>query len=257
VQYLRGLSFFRQEKPIDARKAFDTANSINPSHAPTLNNLAVVYARIKQPAAALNYYDQAMLAGGADQTILDNVAEALGSAPDDIRKGPPYAKCLKRFGELEPILQKQMAEKSLYRWGGSWIDQTRLDELKAAEKDVREKLKSLAAENDKDRARIKEIDKEIGQNQRIMNDLMLNRYVLHDARGNPVAVPLPDEYYELDRHNSQLAAEEDTLKQSLQSLAQETQATQDQIPRPTFTGIQHLVGIEGMPSVGAPSTLSN
>jgi len=246
AQYLRGVLLFRQDKFGDARKVFESVNVTVPSHPPTLNNLAVILWRQNQQPASLNYYDQAMQAAGVNDFILNNVAEALGSIPEDQRKGAPVARCLRRFSELDLVLQQRMAQQGLYRWGGGWIDQKKLDELKAAEKEIRLKLEAMQAEFGQDQSRISQIDADVSQNEANMDDLRL-RSMVRDDRGNLVTLGLPGVYYDLQRENQTLRNEQNTLRSRLEVLQQQAKQMQQQVPVPRFTGIQQIVGVEGMP----------
>lgn len=251
ANYLKGVQLFRQDKIADARKAFDAANAAFPNHPPTLNNLAVILWRQNQQAGALTFYDQAMLASGANEYILNNVAEALGTIPEDQRKAAPIARALRRFAELDQTLQQQNARQGRFRWGGSWIDQKQLDQLKAAEKEVRTKLESMQKEFDASKARLSEIDREVAYNEDRMNELRL-RSLMRDANGNYVTYPLPQIYYDLDRKNVSLRSEQNRLHTQMATLQEDVGKVQQGVPVPKFTGIQQIVGVEGMPLAASP-----
>ncbi len=254
AHYLQGVILFRQDKIADARKAFDAANTAAPNHPPTLNNIAVILWRQNQPQGALKYYDFAMQAAGANEYILNNVAEALGTLPEDQKRGTPVPAALRRFTELDLILQQKMAQQGMYRWGGGWVDQKQLDDLKAAEKEIRQKLEALQADFEQTKQRIVQIDQEISRNESSMDDLRA-RSVWRDASGRYVTMPLPTVYYDLERQNQQLRAEQDSLQSKASSMPEQARRLQQQVPVPKFTGVQQIVGVEGMPgSFAAPST---
>jgi tetratricopeptide (TPR) repeat protein len=252
--YLRGVLLFRQDKLPDARRSFEQVNSINPQHPPTLNNLAVIAWRQNQQPAALALYDQAMQAAGANDYILTNVAEALGTLPKEQQKSPAVAKAAKRFAELDQTLQQQMAQQGLYRWGSRWLDEKKLAELREAEKAIRTKLEDMQAEFEQSKVRIAQIDGQIASNERIMVDLQA-RSVFRDKDGNVYATQPPQSYYDLATANDQLRAEQSTLKTKLTTLQEQAARLQQQVPVPKFTGIQQIVGVEGMPGgIDPPST---
>jgi Flp pilus assembly protein TadD len=246
--YLRGVLLFRTDKFVDAKKTFDAANLASPAHAPILNNLAVISWHQNQQAAAMNFYDQAMLAQPINKFILDNVAQAIGTLPEDQRKSPAAVRALKRFSEQDTLLQQQQAKDGLYRWGGTWVDQKQLDDLKVAEKQVHEKMAAMQKDFDDAKARIADLDSQMSENQTLMNDLQI-RAVLRDSKGNVVSTPLPQSYYDLQAKNSQLLAEEGSLKAKLATLQDQAQHIQQEIPVPRFTGLQQIVGVEGMPEI--------
>lgn len=264
VSYLRGVMLYRQDKLSDARKSFEAVNAILSGHAPTLNNLAVVLWRQKQQPAALNYYDQAMQAQPVNKFILNNVAEALGAVSEEQRKTSAIAKVLRRFTEQDLILQQQMAQQGLFRWGSTWVDQKKLDELKAAEKEIHDKLDAMQQEFDQSKTRITQIDSEIKYNQQQMANIQ-SQCLFRDKDGNYVSIPLPAMYYDLQRGNQSLQVEQDSLRSKLTTMQEQAKRLRQQVPVPQFTGIHQLVGVEGTPlpkeapgtqPASAPSTRS-
>jgi Flp pilus assembly protein TadD len=251
AQYLRGVALYRIDKIADARKAFEAVNSVVPNHPPTLNNLAVILYKQNARPAALNWYDQAMQASGVNKFILDNVAEALGSMPPEQIKGA-VAKCQARFIELDVVLQRQLESQGLYRWGGGWVNQQQLDQLRAAERDIRDKLASLQQEFDQTKARIAQIDEMVAQNKRSMDDIAARSWY-RDKDGNLHQLQLPQMYYDLQADNARLKSEQDSLRMRLTSMQEQAKRVQQQVPVPKFTGVQQIVGVEGMPgSPGMP-----
>jgi Flp pilus assembly protein TadD len=248
AHYLRGVALWRTDKIVDARKAFEAVNSVVPNHPPTLNNLAVVLWRQNAQAAALNYYDQAMQASGVNKFILDNVAEALGTLKEEQLKGAG-AKCQRRFVELDVILQRQLEPQGLYRWGGGWVNQQQLDQLRAAEKQVRDQLAQLQQEFDQAKARIAAIDEQIRSNNVQIQDIA-GRSWYRDAQGNLVQLQPPQIYYDLQNENARLKSEQESLRSRLTQMQDQAKRIQQQVPVPKFTGVQQIVGVEGMPGPG-------
>ncbi|HEY7091251.1 MAG TPA: tetratricopeptide repeat protein, partial [Tepidisphaeraceae bacterium] len=233
--YLRGIALFRMGKTVDARKAFEVVNSVVPNHAPTLNNLAVILWKQNAPAA-LNYYDRAMQAAGVNKHILDNVAEALGSMPQEQRKGPSVARCAQRFADLDVILQRQLEPEGLFRWGGGWVTQQQLDQLKIAEREVRDKLAAMQQEFDQAQARITEIDDQVRYDEAIMRDIFERNWV---SAGNMIYMnPLPPHYYDLKASNQRLRSEQDELREKLKTMQDQAKRVQQSMPVPKFTGVQ-------------------
>jgi Flp pilus assembly protein TadD len=263
--YLRGVLLFRQDKLADARRCFEQVNQMVPQHPPTLNNLAVIAWKQNQPAGALNFYDQAMQAGGVNDYILTNVAEALGTMPKEQQRGPSVAKAVKRFGELDQVLQQQMQQQGMYRWGSRWVDEKKLNELRDAEKEIRQKLEDMQADFEQSKVRIAQIDGQVASNERIMVDLQA-RSVYRGRDGQLYYAQPPASYYDLAKANDDLRAEQTNLTNKLTTLQEQAARLQQQVPVPRFSGIQQIVGVEGMPGgmdpppaaapapVGAPAT---
>ncbi|HVT90943.1 MAG TPA: tetratricopeptide repeat protein [Tepidisphaeraceae bacterium] len=244
--YLRGVVLYRQDKLPDARRAFEAVNAAVPSHPPTLNNIAIICGRQNQQPASLLFYDQAMQAAGVNEYILNNVAEALAMIPEEQRKSGPAAKAMRRFAELDQMLQQRKTQQGLFRWGSTWVDEKKLDELKASEKEVRTKLDAMQIEFAQTEARINTIDANIASNETSMNQLRFGQ-VFHDSKGNAIYLPPPQAYYDLQKQNQDLRAEQDSLRAKLSSLQEQAKRVQQMLPVPQFTGIQQIVGVEGMP----------
>jgi tetratricopeptide (TPR) repeat protein len=249
AQYLRGVVTYRQDRILDARRAFESVNTAAPSHPPTLNNLAVILWKQNAHTVALAYYEEAMLAAGVNDFILNNVAEALGTLPENQKKHAAVERCLRKFAELDTILQQQMAQRGLYRWGATWVDQKKLDELRIAEREIREKLLSLQTEFDQARARMTQIDQQINLNRQRAEEIKADYLIrMRDKDGNvPTLVALPQVYYDFLRENQDLESEQRTLQDKMARMQGEARSVRQRVPVPQFTGLQQIVGVEGMP----------
>jgi tetratricopeptide (TPR) repeat protein len=254
--YLRGVLLYRQDKLVDARKAFEAVDGQVSGHAPTLNNLAVILWRQNQQGAALSYYDQAMLAAPVNKFVLDNVADSLGTMPDDHRRGKAAERVVRRFTEQDTLLQQQLSAQGWFRWGSTWVDQKQLDELKAAEREIRARLAELEQEFESNKLRIAQIDDHIRANEQQIRSLEA-RSVWRDPDGRVVRMPLPNAYYDLKRENDNLRSEQERLRVRFEQLREIARRTQQQLPTPRFAGVQQIVGIEGtplLPPLTAPLT---
>ena len=248
--YLRGVLMFKQGNLGQAKKSFEMVKEQQVDHGPTLNNLGVVLSQQKQPMPALVAYDQAMQASPTNRQILDNVAEALEAIPQEQRKNTSYTRAAKRFAELDADMQKEMQKEGLFRWGSSWVDAKQMEELKAAQAKVKEKLDQLVADYDRIKERVKEIDTTMDLNdkslQRMRNDSQ--RY----DRGNGgsvrvVRLPLPSIYYDVKREQDRLKVEQDGLLAKMQTFADKERAIRQEVPVPEFSGKQRIIETEGTP----------
>lgn len=252
--YLRGVLMFKQGQLGQAKKSFEGVKEQltqdQTDHGPTLNNLAVILSQQKQAMRALVLYDQAMQASPGNRQILDNVAEALEAIPQEQHKNSVYTRAAKRFAEQDAELAKEMQKEGLYRWGSSWIDAKQMEEVKAAQAKVKEKLDQLVADYDRIKERVKEIETQIDLNdrtmQRIRNDSQ--RYDRRDGGGvRVVRLPLPSIYYDMKREQDKLEIEQDGLLAKLQTFADKERAIRQDVPVPQFTGKQRIVETEGTP----------
>jgi Flp pilus assembly protein TadD len=247
--YLKGLVLFRQDQLLPARKAFEAANPLAPNHAPALNNLAVVNWRQNQFIAALNFYDQAMLASPGNKVVLDNLAEALAALPKEYRNHFVTLRASHHFAEQDSKLQQQMAQQGQFRWGSAWVSQQDLEKLKAAEKEIKDKLDSMAADYDQAQARIVALDRNIADNDRSLRQMEMTQYARDPNTGQTLVLPLPPSYYAILRENDTLKTERQTLLAKLETLKQQAKSSQQRLPTPRFTGIQQVIGVEGTPLV--------
>ena len=252
--YLQGVSLYKQDQVALSRKAFDAANQFAPSHAPTLNNLAVIAWRQKSFVVAMSFYGQAMMATPVAKEILDNVAEALNAVPDDNKKAPVVLQAVALFADQDAQLQQAAAQQGQYRWGATWVTAKQLQELKADEIRVKQELDALQAQYDGLQQKIGQIDSEIGANQREMDRLQASSTYI-DRNGNNMQMPLPDVYYQMRRNNDKLADDKQVLRQQQDDLKSRAKQVQQEIPVPKFTGVQNIIGVDGVPLRDLPGAI--
>jgi len=250
--YLSGVLYYRQDKTPLARKAFENANSALQGDAATLNNLGVILWRQNQYAGALNYYDQAMIALPANKEILNNVAEALAARKEDPKRNAIAAKVSKRFAEQDAQLQAAMAQYGWYRWGSAWVDQPQMDRLKQAEQEIKDKIAALQKQFDDTKAKIDDNKIKIGDNERLMQDIEVRSYG-RNSSGQSFRIPYPQAYYDAQSDNERLVKENKQLESNLTQMQEQAKRIQQQLPTPKYTGVQHLIDIEGTPGFGAGS----
>ena len=246
--YLYGVIQYRQEaKLVDARRAFEQANASLPNHAPTLNNLAVISWRQNQQGQALNFYDQALACSDLDRAILDNVAEVLHVLSPAMRSSPIAKRLARRAAEQEPRLVALMAEGGWTRWGGTWVNDRQLDEAKKARSRIEAKLDDLKKDFDDIAERIQKIDDDIEDNTRVMKRLEANRFV-QGSDGRTYKAALPTVYYDLKRDNEKLDQRRRDLARELSAIRDAAQKLKGELHEDgVYTGIQQLIGAEGMP----------
>lgn len=244
--YLRGVLQFQQNQLPAARKSFEAVNTLIKDHAPTLNNLAVILSRQNAVMPSLNQYEQAITAAPINKYILDNVAEALATVPDDQRKNRVAQLLFRKFTEQDTRLQEALAAQGLYRWGSTWVDRAEMDRLKEQEKQVNEKIAKVKAEGEANEKRVKEIDAQVESIDRSLRDIEV-RSIYRDPDGRLVRMPYPAIYYDLQNDRSKLQGERSGLMAKLNGVRAQMQQLQNELPKPKFTGVQKLVGAEGTP----------
>jgi tetratricopeptide (TPR) repeat protein len=252
--YLQGISLYKQDQVAQSRKAFDAANQFAPTHAPTLNNLAVIAWRQKSFVVAMSFYRQAMMATPVAKEILDNVAEALNAVPDENKKAPVVLQAVALFADQDAQLQQAAAQQGQYRWGATWVTAKQLQDLKADEIRVKQQLDAIQSQFDALQQKIGQIDSEIGANQREM-DRLEARSTYTDRNGNNIQMPLPDVYYQMRRDNEKLADDKQVLLQQQDALKSRAKQVQQEIPVPKFTGMQNIIGVDGVPLRDLPGVM--
>lgn len=245
--YLRALVQADQNQLGPAKTSLEATDRVNPGHGPTLNNLAVVLYRLRQYGPAMNVWDLAMQASPNDKMILDNVAEAFFAMPDDSRQGAPAKKAASRFAAQDLVLQKQQSQQGWYRWGATWVNGDQIQMLKAAEAQVQAQIDDLSSKYDSASARIQSILSEINDNVRTMHRMEAQNLGT-DINGNPIRLPLPSEYYQLDRDNRQLDQERQDQLSKQQQYRDQARKLQQSFPVPKYTGVPRLIGVEGTPT---------
>ena len=245
--YLKGVVMFRQSQLVPARKAFEGVAAQLPENGAVHNNLGVILWRTHAQMQAMAEYDKAMIAATENQTILDNVAEALHALPESYHKSELTKRVVQHFKDQDAGLQKRMAQRGLYRWGSQWLNEKEFAVVQAAERAVKEKIAEYQKEFDDNQARLIRIDREIQDDQNLMNTMMQDSAVMDPTSGRIVQLPPPPRFYDLQRDIKNLQAER-AMKQhqqlELQRLAQEQQKT---VPAPRYTGIQKPFDVEAMP----------
>ena len=244
--YLRGLMLFNKEQIVASRKAFESLLAVAPDSGPGYNNLAVILWKQNQLIPALQAYDRSITASPLYKAILDNVAEALAAVPNEQRKNAIAIKLLKKFSDQDAQLQAILAPHNQYRWGATWVDQKTLEKLKDVEKSIKENIDRITADAGTAQARMAEIDKLTANNNSTMAQLQGTAYA-RDAEGRTLQLPLPPAFYTLQNENERMAQERASLQTKLQSLSDEAHRAQQSMPVPRFTGIQHVIGVDGMP----------
>ncbi|CAN5664844.1 hypothetical protein BH09PLA1_BH09PLA1_09860 [soil metagenome] len=249
--YLRGVLQYQQNQLPASRKSFETVNSIIKDHAPTLNNIAVILSRQNAVMPALNHYEQSITAAPVNKFILDNVAEALATVPDDQRKNRVAQSLYRKFTEQDTRLQEALAAQGLHRWGSTWVDRAEMDRLKDIEKKVNEKIEKVKTDGEANERRVKEIDAQVESIDRSLRQIEAQSFY-RDSDGRLVRLPYPAIYYDLQADRTKLQGERSGLMAKLNGARAEMQRLQKELPKPKFSGIQKLIGAEGTPVMILP-----
>jgi tetratricopeptide (TPR) repeat protein len=248
AQYLRGIVYYRQQQPLNARKAFEAVAQWTPNHAPTLNNLAVLMWGAKQHAIALNYYGQAMNAAPYTQHVLDNVAEALNDLPQSQRDNEVTKKAVLLFNAQDMTLQGRLKKQGLHRWGSTWVKDKQLETLRAEEKDIEGKLGKMNEEFEQVQDRLEQIGRDIADTERSIRRIEASSYG-RDSSGRPIRLSYPKLYYDLKDDLEQLQTEKQSETDKSGRLRKAAKVMQGSLSVPRYTGLQQIIGAEGAPDL--------
>lgn len=244
--YLQGLIEYRQSHIVPARNSFQAAEVTAPESGPVHNNVAVILWKQRAQMQALGEYDKAMLALPNNQTILDNVHEALHALPAEYKDKDLTRRAREHFAEQDAVLQKTMAAKGLYRWGSDWLDQKDYDKVQAQQKAVQDKIDAMQKDFDGLQAAMMKIDRDIANDQQIMQ-AMASASVQTDGTGRPYQLPLPQRFYDLQRDVANLKSQKVLDQKQIDDLRKFALQQKQSMPQEKFAGVFKPFDVEGMP----------
>jgi Tfp pilus assembly protein PilF len=245
--YLDALVSYQQEQLVPARKNLEATANLIPNHAPTLNNLAVIQWRQHQYIQALQNFDAAMLADPVEKIILDNVAVALQTLPIDLQKSPVTQKALRHFSEQDQKLAELMSHNGMHRFGSIWVSDKDVDQFKAQEKAIQDKLDALAAQFDQSKQHADQLSDSISDSTAEMHRIEASSAVFDPRTGALLAVPYPASYYDLQRDVQRQTRERDAELAHLDALKKQAQDLQNSRPSQHNLAVMQVIGPEGAP----------
>jgi tetratricopeptide (TPR) repeat protein len=259
--YLKGVIAFRQDQLGPARKAFEQVAQLVPDHAPTLNNLAVIFWKQKGEAGELKYYDAALLATGpaagvsgpVAEAVVNNVAEALHALPKDQRESAATKKLVQHFQEREEGLAKVMKQRGLYRWGANWVEGDQLDKLQSKEKEIDGKIKDLEAQFDEVQKRMDDIDRDILDTERTLRRMEMGTVTRNPATGQTGRIAPPRAFQGLQRDLQDLKRERADQEAKVAALRRDAKSAKQELPIQRYAGTQRIIDAEGTPLMAAPA----
>lgn len=252
AHYLAGVIELKRGEIAKARDHLEKVRSQEPRHPPTLVNLAAVNIELGNHARALTFLTDAMNAAPGNREILDNVAEAMELLPEKVAEGRPADEARQMFLSQDAALRQRMAERGLYRWGGTWVDREELDQLQALEKEIKQRVADLAAQHDQLTTEIAGLERRHETNKRVMDRMVANSF-FRDEEGRIIRIPLPPEYYQIAQEQDGLLAQRDALIRQRTGLEQAAANEQARYPTAPFKGRLEPIGEDGVPVPGAPA----
>lgn len=244
--YLTAVLELRQGEVGKARANFEKVRAQVRKHAPTLVNLAAINMDQDRHQRALTFLAEAMASEPGNREILDNVAEALNLLPPKLAETRQAEQVRQLFLSQDAALRQRMAQRGLYRWGSTWVDQDQLEELQAMEAEIKKRLDALSSQYARLERDVADIDQRYENNRQYMQRLEANRtYVGQD--GKIYQAPLPPSYYETERDQRLLVAQREETVRALALLEQQAAQERTRYPTPPYRGQLAPIGEDGVP----------
>ncbi len=122
----------------------------------------------------------------------------------------------------------------------------RLQRLQDQEKVKQAALDVMAADFDKAKDRLAQMDRDIDDTESQMHRIEASSYIRDPVSGALFRVPYPSVYYDLERDDKRQHSDRDAQVKKMDSLQQAARALQNPAPEKT-TDAQAMIGPEGTP----------
>ena len=142
-----------------------------PDSAAAHNNIAVILWKTRSQMPAMLEFDKAMLASPSNQTVLDNVSEALHGLPKEFQRNELTKRVVEHFNMQDGALQRQMAQRGSYRWGSQWLSQQEYALIQQQQKAVQDKIDELQKQFDDNQQRVLQIAQTIDSDAQLMRQM--------------------------------------------------------------------------------------
>ncbi len=242
--YLSGVVALQAGQLSTARQQFERVRAVNPTHAPTLVNLAVIQTQLGRPERATWFMAEAIAAASDRRSVLDAAAELLNML--DEPRDRNAEKLAAVFAEHDKTMQQQLKEQGLYRYGGIWIDAERRKAIEEEQAEVEAAVGELKSQYDTLAQEIRLIEREVSANEAAMRQIEIQSTV-RDAEGRLIRLPLPAEFGRLQADNERLIVDRNQLVAQATQLENEAQQLRQAVDRGSFTGKMEPVGADGVP----------
>lgn len=252
--YLKGVIEYRQTQIVPARNDFQAVEAVVPEDGAVHNNVGVILWKQRAQMPALNEFEKAMLARSQDQTILDNVLEALHALPPEFKDKDLTKRVKQHFAEQDAALQKTMSTKGQYRWGSQWVDQREYDKLQSQQKAVQDRIDSMQKDFDGLKAALLKIDRDIANDQQVAQAMLSQSMQIDPTSGRTYSLPLPQRYYDLQRDIANLKSQRVLDQKQLEDLQKFAAQQKQLMPQEKFSGTFKAFDVDAMP--GAPTALA-
>jgi len=256
--FLQGVNLFNRNKIPDAKTAFEKSDKSLPGRWSTLNNLAIVGWRQNLFGVAMNDYALAMTANPMNETVLDNVCEAMNLLTPADQKTPPVVKCAAIFARQDADLAKKKQADGQVRWGATWVNADQLPKLQQEEAADNAKLAAFLDEVRQTQSALQDAESRIQSDQQAMGQMgspvQDPNYAANGGFRNNIQIADYQQYQQMQQEVALYTAE---AKQAREHLV-EIQNQMARVPRtltvPRFTGLQRFIGSEGTPIRPASTT---
>jgi Flp pilus assembly protein TadD len=243
--YLQALLFGQENQTAEARSDLERLSKIVPTHGPTFNNLGVILWRQRLNAAALIAYVQAMKSRPGDETILDNVVEALNGLPGESASAPVVRQAAAILVDQDQQLAARKRARGLYRWGSTWVTAEQLAKLSAEEATQQAELAKVQGQYNDARAALANDEASLRQTEAWLQLYSPPPY-MNQLQSTVPAVITP-EYVQLQQDYAFTQQELAVAKKRVAELGIEMGRIRQNISMAKYTGRQQMIGTEGTP----------
>jgi tetratricopeptide (TPR) repeat protein len=254
--YLQGLLRLQQNQLPGARQAFEAVAAAVPDHGPTLVNLAVIAWQQRRFSAALERYDQAMVAAPADPLVLADVAAALADLPDFGVATTVIDRVATRYQAQRKQLAAAMAQRGLHPFGAAWLTDDQFADVRRAQQQDQATLNSLAGDFERAQDQVRQTDLSIAtvveqmHRSAVVAGLPGPWLASYDGGDGPV---VPTVYGQLRNDADQLQKRRAVQVARLDAIQRQAVAIRRRMNGEAPTGpVQRPVGPEGTPLAVPP-----
>lgn len=251
-EYLLGVIAVARDDIAAARRHFRAAQELVPDHAPTLVNLAALQANFGQPERALWFLAQALKAAPGNEQVIANTIEALRLLPADERDGRNARAATALYERQEADLARSKSEQGLTRWGNTWIGEDERAAIEAQRQEVEARVAELKEEYDNLALNARRLEDDIQRNIATMRQMEAASYRVN-AEGEPIRVPLPQIYYQMDQDVRRMQAQLARASTLMAGLDEQAARERQALPQPPFDGRLSFIGENGVPVTLPPA----
>ena len=115
---------------------------------------------------------------------------------------------------------------------------------------MKDKIDKVQKEFDDAKKKIRDNEDHITKDQEYMTEVQSSTYSYTDSSGNVIRSGYPAAYYDSSHQIDVLLTENQRLAHTLDQYRTDAKQLDASKPKPKYTGVQNLIGVEGTPKTG-------